>query len=202
MDLIIIRHGRPERIDASEVQATGVAADPGLTDVGLAQAEAMAAWLSMEQIDAVYTSPMRRALETAAPLEKALGLTATVEPGIEEFDDGDGYIPMEEVKKDKAEWRKMMRGFDGADLSQFRATVTTAITNIIANHRGETVALVCHGGVINAWAAHVLELERTMFFPPEYTSINRFRASSSGHHSLMSLNESAHLRPDRLHRMP
>ncbi len=202
MDLIIIRHGRPERIDASEVQATGVAADPGLTDVGLAQAEAMAAWLSMEQIDAVYTSPMRRALETAAPLEKALGLTATVEPGIEEFDDGDGYIPMEEVKKDKAEWRKMMRGFDGADLSQFRATVTTAITNIIGNHRGETVALVCHGGVINAWAAHVLELERTMFFPPEYTSINRFRASSSGYHSLMSLNESAHLRRDRLHRMP
>ena len=202
MDLLIIRHGRPERIEPSDAIASGIAADPGLTDVGQAQAEAMAAWLSEEAIDAIYTSPMRRALETAAPLEKALDLKATVEPGIEEFDDGHGYIPMEDLKKNRDQWRKAMRGFDNTDLSGFRKTVVDAITAIIGNHRGDTVALVCHGGVINAWAAEVLGLEQTMFFGPEYTSINRFRASSSGFHSIVSLNESAHLRPDRLHRMP
>ena len=202
MDLIIIRHGRPERIEPSDAIASGVAADPGLTDVGHAQAKAMADWLREEPIDAIYVSPLRRAVETAEPLEQALGVKATVEPGIVEYDDGHGYIPMEELKQNRDQWRKAMKGFDEADLSEFRQTVATTIKSIIGNHRGQTVALVCHGGVINAWAAEVLGLDRTMFFGPEYTSINRFRASSSGVHSITSLNESAHLRPDRLHRMP
>jgi len=202
MELLIIRHGRPERIEPSDAIASGVAADPGLTDVGRAQSEAVAAWLSEEKIDAIYVSPLRRALETAEPLERTLGMTATVEPGIEEFNDGDGYIPMEELKQNRERWRKAMQGYDEVDLREFRETVRSAISSIIANHRGQTVAVVCHGGVINAWAAEVLGLDRTMFFGPEYTSINRFRASSSGVHSVIALNESGHLRADRLHRMP
>ena len=54
--------------------------------------------------------------------------------------------------------------------------------------------MVCHGGVINTWAAHVLGLETTLFFEPVYTSISRFLASASGERSLASLNEAAHLR--------
>ena len=54
--------------------------------------------------------------------------------------------------------------------------------------------MVCHGGVINGWAGHVLGLGPQMFFNPDYTSINRFRAASSGERSIVSLNETAHLR--------
>ena len=54
--------------------------------------------------------------------------------------------------------------------------------------------MVCHGGVINAWAAEVLGIEPRLFFDPTYTSINRFVAARSGERSLVSLNEAAHLR--------
>ncbi len=197
MDLIIIRHGRPERIEPSDVVQSGLPADPGLTKVGRAQAEAVAAWLSVDGIDAIYSSPLRRARETARPLERVTGLTASIEPGVEEFDYGAGYVPLEDLDRDQ--WRQAMKRFDNADYSAFRQTVKSAIGSIIANHRGQTVAVVCHGGVINAWTAETLGLERTMIFAPEYTSINRYRASSSGVHSIVTLNESAHLRSNGLH---
>jgi probable phosphoglycerate mutase len=73
--------------------------------------------------------------------------------------------------------------------------VTASIERIIAENQGRRVALFCHGGVINTWAAHVLALplERTLFFDPRYTSINRFLAASSGERSIASLNETPHL---------
>ena len=47
---------------------------------------------------------------------------------------------------------------------------------------------------MNAWAAHVLGLEPTLFFQPAYTSVSRFLAAGSGERSVLSLNETAHLR--------
>jgi len=53
---------------------------------------------------------------------------------------------------------------------------------------------VCHGGVINVYLAHVLKSPDLMFFEPRYTSIHRVRASTSGTRTLVSVNETAHLR--------
>ena len=65
---------------------------------------------------------------------------------------------------------------------------------IIAAHPGENVAVFCHGGVINMWAAHVLGVKPRIFFEADYTSINRFLCARSGQRSVISLNERAHLR--------
>ncbi len=46
---------------------------------------------------------------------------------------------------------------------------------------------------LNAWSAFVLELKTATFFLPDYTSINRFMAASSGERSVASLNETGHL---------
>ena len=54
------------------------------------------------------------------------------------------------------------------------------------------------GGVINAWASHVLGIEELLFFNPYYTSINRFFAASSGERSVATLGETPHLRDDLL----
>src|SRR5215210_6640675 len=72
MELILVRHAEPRRVGAGEVDGP---ADPGLTDRGRQQAERLAAWLAVEPVDAVITSPLRRARETAAPVASALGLT-------------------------------------------------------------------------------------------------------------------------------
>lgn len=205
MDLLIIRHGLPERVDVSTGDLSGgvSSADPGLTEVGRAQARAMAEWLRDEPIDVIYTSPLRRAVETADPLIAVHDLEPIIEPGLTELDEGsDRYIPMEELKSDPAEWKRVISLFEDGDHSGFRATVRRTIDRIIDDHPSQTVAVVCHAGVINAWAAELLGIDKTVFFGPEYTSINRFRAARGGRRSLVSLNETAHLRADRLHRMP
>jgi probable phosphoglycerate mutase len=65
---------------------------------------------------------------------------------------------------------------------------------VIAAHPGRRVAVVCHGGVINAWLSHLLELERLFLFEPLYAGVSRFLAARSGERSVRSLNEASHLR--------
>ena len=190
MDLVLVRHARPERIDGGDGPA-----DPELTPLGHRQAAAMAALLGTESFDAIYVSSMVRARQTAAPLEAALGLTAVLSPGVREFDATDRhYVPVEELKADKALWQKTVDRFQNEDMTAFSATVVETIEQIIADHRGHRVAVVCHGGVINVWAAHVLGLAPRPFVDVGYTSISRFVASSTGIRSVFSLNELPHLR--------
>ena len=87
----MIRHALPERRENTDGPA-----DPALAPQGHAQAELMAKYLASEAVHAVYTSPLRRARETAAPLCSALGLEATVEDDVAEFDRmATEYIPVE-----------------------------------------------------------------------------------------------------------
>lgn len=193
MELILVRHGLPVRIDDADGPA-----DPELSEEGHRQAARMADWLAPEGIDAVYVSPMRRARETAAPLEKALGIPAVVDDELAEFDrDQHFYVPLEELKAaGDPRYERMIRGeLDGeVDPHTFREVVKVAVERVVEANPGKRVAVVCHGGVINAWASVVLGIEDPLFFEPAYTSINRFLASSRGHRSLVSLNETGHLR--------
>ena len=191
MELILIRHGLPQLVKNDD----GAPADPPLSDTGRQQSELMANWLSAAEIDYLYTSPMLRARETALPLEKNKNLVADYREGLAEFDqDSDNYIPLERLKEiDFERWKRMMRGEVNINFPEFCRGVVTTLNQIAADHRGETVAVTCHGGVINAWACYVLEMEPRMFFNPNYTSINRFMVASSGQRSIKTLNEHAHL---------
>jgi 2,3-bisphosphoglycerate-dependent phosphoglycerate mutase len=196
VELILVRHGLPVRIDDADGPA-----DPELSDEGRAQAVRLAGWLRRDPIDAVYVSPMRRAIETAEPLADALGIDPVVDEELAEFDrEAHFYVPIEELKVAGDErYLKMLRGeLDGeVDPDTFREVVAVAVERIIEAHPGNTVAIVCHGGVINAWASHVLGLSDLLFFEPYYTSVNRFLASSRGHRTLVSLNDLGHLHGTR-----
>lgn len=195
MELLLIRHALPIRVEG----ATGPA-DPPLSDVGHRQSAALVRWLEPEPLDALVVSPMARARETAAPLSAHRGLDAIVHEGVAEFDkDADSYVPMEELKAaGDQRWQEIVDGgyFGVGDLTpeQFQSTVVAAVEEVIASNAGGTAAIVCHGGVINAYAAHVLGIDDLLFFEPGYTSINRIRASRRGHRMVVSLNETAHLR--------
>lgn len=191
MELILIRHGLPEHIENDGDEP----ADPALSETGVRQAELMAEWLKGTPIDYLYTSPMRRARETAIPLESVKGLAADHREGVAEFDrESSHYVPTEKLKElDFERWQRLMRGETEVDFSGFSAVVIETINDIIGSHRGETVAVTCHGGVINAWACFILGLEPRLFFNPNYTSISRFRAAGSGEKSVITLNEHTHL---------
>ncbi|MGV3757961.1 MAG: histidine phosphatase family protein [Actinomycetota bacterium] len=188
MELVLVRHALPVRIDEGEVDGP---ADPHLAPLGRVQAEALADWLSAEPIDAIWSSPMRRARETAAPLGDRLGLTIRVDERLAEYDrHATSYIPLEELKAaGDPRWNEVPERPE-----EFQAHVVAAMEDIIATHPRQRVAVVCHGGVVNAYAAHVLGLADPLFFLPGYTSISRVLAASTGERSIGSLNEVAHLR--------
>jgi len=191
MDLLLIRHALPVRIEDGEGPA-----DPELSDEGWRQAGALAAWLADEDIDVMVASPLRRAQETAEPLASLLELEVATVDGLAEFDrDAPWYIPIEELKAaNDPRWHAMIAGEWDLDPDEFQRSVVEAVDGIIADNPGRTVAAVCHGGTINAYLSAVLGLEQLMFFVPDYTSVSRVRASRSGPRSLVSLNETAHLR--------
>ena len=196
MELVLVRHALPVRIDATH---DGTPADPGLAERGFAQAARLPAALAGEAIDAVYSSPARRALETAAPLAAALGAQVVVEQGIAEFDAADpSYVPVEELKASgDPRWHRLVAGdlySDSVDPAEFRARVVEAVERIAAAHPGGRVVLFSHSGAVNAYAGHVLEQSRTIWFAPAYCSITRIAAARDGRRGVVSLNETAHVR--------
>ena len=197
MELIFVRHGRPQQVQNSD----GTPADPPLAEIGREQALAVASWLGEEMIDHIYTSPMRRARETSQPLEKRLGLTAIVRDDISEFDkDSSSYVPMEVLKEtNRKAWERMASGAMSTSpetLSSWYTNTVTQLEEIVQVHGGQRVAVVCHGGVINAYLARCLEfdIQDFMKFDVDYTSVTRVLASGAGHRSVKSINETAHFR--------
>jgi len=195
VELLLIRHGLPVRRELQE----GIA-DPELAPVGQQQADHLAEYLRNETIHALYSSPQQRALQTAEPISAALGLTINVIDDVAEWDrHASFYIPVEELKAtNDPRWHAMVSG-EGTvaddELEGFRTRVVSAIEALVAVHQGERIVVSCHGGVINAYLAHVLGLPINRgFFYPTYTSIHRVMASAAGLRSVLTVNETAHLR--------
>ena len=195
MELLLIRHGLPVRRELSE----GIA-DPELSIAGHQQAKHLAEYLSSERIDALYSSPQQRALQTAEPIAAEKQLTIEVVDDVAEWDRNSSfYIPTEELKAtNDPRWQALVRGeWTAQDDTPdgFRERVVTAVEGLIAQHNGHRIAVTCHGGVINAYLSHVLGLPVGQgFFYPNYTCINRVMAAQSGQRSVMTINETSHLR--------
>ncbi len=195
MELLLIRHGLPVRRELDE----GIA-DPELSTAGHQQAKLLNEYLSTEKIDALYSSPQQRARQTVEPLAAARGLPVTVVDDVAEWDrNASFYIPVEELKAaNDPRWQAMVRGewtVDDDSMEGFRLRVVNAIEPLIEAHQGERIVVSCHGGVINEYLSHVLGLPVGRgFFYPNYTSIHRVMASAGGLRSVMTLNETTHLR--------
>lgn len=195
MELILIRHALPVRREVLEG-----AADPELSEDGLAQARHLADYLGVEPIHAIYSSPLQRARQTAAPLSERLGLPITILDEVAEYDRlSSAYVPVEELKAtNDPRWQEMLADtWEGRDetRTEFADRVHAAVEGIIADHRSENVAVVCHGGVINSYLARVLGTpDSAGFFYPNYTSVHRVVAGRGGQRQILSVNETPHLR--------
>jgi 2,3-bisphosphoglycerate-dependent phosphoglycerate mutase len=195
VDLLLIRHGLPERVEGADGPA-----DPVLTQEGQRQSERLADWLAHERIDHLISSTLRRARETAAPVAERLGLDVELVQGLSEFDaDADTYIPMEELRQTRdprffalveGRWDELG---SSVDPSAFADLVHTTIEDVIERFAGQRVAVVCHGGVINLYLGRILGVDRHLWFEPGYTSVSRVVASRDGHRTIVTLNETAHL---------
>lgn len=208
-ELYLIRHG--DALPAGdEIVPGGTYDDQPLSQLGRQQAAALSSRLAAMPFDAIYSSPYRRARETAAPLAERQGLEVLIEPEIREIrlgqvGDGlpkdvsrDDYAAALRARLDEIVRRVAATGYwssiPGSEPSaDFRARVKAAIDGVAARHAGQRVALFAHGGVINAYLAMVLGLERDYFFPSVNTSISVVWVKGE-RRVLLGLNDVCHLR--------
>jgi probable phosphoglycerate mutase len=198
LELVLIRHGQP--LPESERRAEE-SSDPPLSPLGRRQAEAVSR--ALDGVDALYSSHLARADETARIIGGTLGVPVQAVRDLREVA---VYREADDTSDERTWWARAARfasdgrweslvqpGLDPA----FRARVRRAIGEIIADRTEGTVAVVCHSGVINAHLADTLALDRDYFVRPAHASITRVRLSA-GRWALQSVNETAHLRPPLL----
>ncbi|HET7640702.1 MAG TPA: histidine phosphatase family protein [Ktedonobacteraceae bacterium] len=208
-ELFIVRHGDaiPEE---DEIIPSGIYDDLPLSRIGREQAEALAERLSDARFDAMYSSPLLRCQQTAAPLAERLRMTPTLVPGIREIRLGQ-IRPLPENHEDVAALTQALKErqvdivriagatghWDALENSEpskeFRQRVVDAMDEVASKHIGQRVIVFCHGGVINAYVAEVLGLEKDFFFPAANTSITVVRVAGK-QRVLYVMNDIAHVK--------
>jgi broad specificity phosphatase PhoE len=170
MRLILIRHAEP--VESARGRCYG-SLDVDLSAAGRAAARD----LRLPPLAAIYSSPRRRALETAA----ALGAPVVVD-ALRELDFGElEGRTYDEIAAERPElYRAWMEtptevAFPGGEsYAQLRARVVAAVEELRARHAGETVAAVTHGGVVRAVLGHVLRMPDEAIFrlDQRYLAVN------------------------------
>ena len=145
-------------------QAPGLhLADKGHEQAGAA-AERIAALAKAPT--AVYTSPLERTRETAAPIARALGLRVRTAPGLVEVDVGDWTEKSLTRLYRKPEWPTVQRwpvGFrfpGGESFAEMSVRAMDTILDLVAEHPGETIVAVSHADPIKAIVAAAAGMPR------------------------------------------
>jgi broad specificity phosphatase PhoE len=140
-------------------------ADRPLTVRGRRQAQALADRLAEIELDAVYTSDLRRARETAETVARAQSLEVHVRPALREVDVGAwSGLSREEARarfpQGFARWIGGSPGWDdGESYEEMSERVLGAVRTIVADHPEGRVLVVSHGGPIRAIHAAALGLD-------------------------------------------
>ena len=147
MKLFVVRHGETDW--NSKMMTCGVS-EASLTEKGKAQAKELAERLTAEQdknkISLIYVSPLKRAVATAAYIEKALGIKAKIDDRLKEINFG---------TFEGEDWRKpeflkitdnpFFRFSQGESLVQTAHRAYGIIEEVKTKHKNENVLFVCHG---------------------------------------------------------
>jgi broad specificity phosphatase PhoE len=150
LTLVLIRHAETDWNRERRYQGRR---DTVLSEAGRAQAGAAGRLLAGEPLQAVWSSPLRRARETAAAIAGPRGLAVRVEPAFEEmhFGQWEGLTVEEVNARFPALYRAWLEtphlvALPGAEtLGEVRARALKGLEGLRAAHEGQTVCLVTHG---------------------------------------------------------
>jgi alpha-ribazole phosphatase len=180
--LWLIRHPEPA---ASMRGICYGSLDVPLSERGVEQAQSIAMALEREPLDAIYSSPLLRCVETASRVASTHGLAAQTVDALRELDFGEleGCAYEEIANRYSDVYRRWMEHptdlqFPGGESFRQMSDRVTAVTRrLLVEHRGESLAFVTHGGVIRAILADVLGImpENIFRIAQHYGAINRIR---------------------------
>jgi alpha-ribazole phosphatase len=166
MKLLLIRHGQTDWNIARRFQGQS---DVPLNQTGKKQAQALAERLSSQHIDALYSSDLQRALETANIIRKS---ECHSDPRLREINFGDWegltYNEIKEKYPDALTEREndiyKNAPPDGETLEQLCERVQSMLDELYAKHKDQTVLIVAHGGVLQILLCLALNLKPTMYW--------------------------------------
>jgi probable phosphoglycerate mutase len=194
--LLLARHG--QTVWHAENRYAGIS-DVALTDEGRAQAEALGHWAAAHPVDAIWTSPLSRAILTAAPAARALNLTPHTEPALRECDfgvvEGRTLAEFEAENPGAAEAFRtdpVAHPFPEAEDPAAAATRgTAALHRIAAAHPDQRVLIVAHNSLLRLVLCRLLGIPlgeyRRVFPRLRNAAVSELRVQG-GTVALMSLN--------------
>ncbi len=201
--IVLVRHGETEW---NRLERFRGRADVPLNARGVAQAEAVARRIAAEgPLDAVYSSPLSRALRTAEAIAARAGLTAQVCPGLVDIDYGlwQGLTPAEV----EARWPDVLRAWyekpqearipGGETLGDLRRRGMEALRGLAARHEGGRIAAVGHTVINRAILLEALGAGNDRFWRlrQDTCALNVLEVEG-GEFTVVSLNDTCHLKPN------
>ena len=165
--VLLVRHGQTPTTGTT---LPGRAKGLHLAEHGRAQADAAAARIAkLNEVTAVYASPLERTRETAAPIAKARGLRVRTDRGLLECDFGEWTgRKLAELRK-LPEWSTVQRypsGFrfpGGESFTEMQTRMVGTLQRLVAAHPGQTIVAVSHADPIKAAVAHALGTHLDLF---------------------------------------
>lgn len=197
MLLYCVRHGESAYNAENRIQGQS---DVPLSPLGCRQSEALAAALAGHPIEAVYSSPLRRARETAEPIARRLGLTVETDPRLMELDAGlfQGQLRTELDKLYPAELAAWLSGdmdftIPGGESRRMLMLRGEAALRDIAARGHRQAVVVAHGGLLTvAFKALLTDPPAMHPFALQNGSISRLEIDGNSAR-LLSLSEVDHL---------
>lgn len=165
--VLLVRHGQtPTTGKLLPGRAPGL----HLAESGTAQAQRVAERIAeLHKIDAIYSSPLERAKETAAPIAKALKQRVKIDKGLLECDFGDWTgAELSQLMK-KPEWSTVQRAPstfrfpNGESFTEMQTRMVTSLDRLRAAHPGGTIVCVSHADPIKAAVAHAMGTHLDLF---------------------------------------
>jgi broad specificity phosphatase PhoE len=168
------RHGAAEASDGVAEAVSGAASADGRRRPARPRSRGHSRGRSRDRaggltVAAVYSSPLERTRETAAPIADVLGLDVTVDDGLLELDVGDWTGLELKAARKRREWTTIQRypsGFTfpgGESFVAMQSRITTALERLRAAHVGEAIVAVSHADPIRAAVNHAVGAHLDMF---------------------------------------
>ncbi len=200
MKLILVRHGETEWNRQRRIQ--GNRSDTRLSQAGMKEAERLAAALAAERVDALYSSPLKRAAETARVIGEACRVPVQLLEELREIDVGelDGMFERELAGRYEDAWKGLREGNattplpGGESLQDVQKRTSWAVDRILERHTDGTVVIVGHLLTNLAILCQALEmdLKQVIQLRQAPASITVLDMTTRGN-SLMLYNDTCHL---------
>jgi probable phosphoglycerate mutase len=201
--LYLVRHG--QSAGNAEGRFGGHSPTP-LSELGKQQAEATAAALAKENINAIYSSDLLRAVQTAEPLSKLLGIEVRTNAAFRERNVGvlEGLTFDESKQAHPDDYYALVHRTvhhvitDGESYRDLLDRITLELKNILREHRGERVAIFTHTGALCFMSLYLLgaihrNTKQTPWIITSNCGINRFEIRGRRNIRVLALNDTRHL---------